>query len=164
MVEKDKLFTTKVKHKGVFDFKNFYQVIYQWLKDEGYEVAELSYKEVVTGVKEIRVNWEATDKKSDYFRFKMPIEFHLLGITDTEVEINGIKQKLQKGQIAFKVDCILEKDYQNQWESNSFIKYLRKIYDEFLIFSRIDRLERKLLGDADDLVAYSKSFFGLQGI
>ena len=49
MAEKDIQFSGKIKQKGIFDFKKFYNFAYDWLRDEGYKVIEKNYTEEITG-------------------------------------------------------------------------------------------------------------------
>jgi len=165
MVELDPLFVTKIKNKGVFDFKETYNVLYEWLIDEGYDVNEKTYKEVVGagGAKEIVIDWVAYRKVSDYFRFRIKIEWHILGMTDVEVEIDGVKQKMNKGQFELKAQGILEKDYESRWENKPFIKFLRTMYDRYLITARIENYEGKLIGEVDEFVAQTKAYLALSG-
>lgn len=168
MVEQDKLFTTKVKHKGVFDFKECYRIAYEWFIDHGYEIQEEDYKEVVggNGAKEIAINWsnlKPISKDNHYFRFRINTKFHILGMSEVEVEIDGVKQKLNKGQFEFHVTGILEKDWDSQWEKNKFMNYLRQIYDKYIITARIEDYETKVLSHVDQVVTNMKSFLNLQG-
>jgi len=165
MPERDKLFGTKLKHKGIFDFKETYRILFEWLVDEGYDVNEKGYKEVVGagGAKELEIKWIALKKISDYFRFMIEIDFHPLGMTDVEVEIDGVKQKMQKGLFEVKAQGILLKDYEERWTGNAFFKFLRSIYDKFIIPNRINEYEGKLIGEVDEFVAQAKSFLNLTG-
>lgn len=165
MAEKIKLYKTKLKHGGLFNFKEAYRVAFEWLKGEGYDISEKDYKEVVGtgGAKEIVVNWEATDDLSDYFQALIKIRFHLLGITKGEMELEGIKYKMDSGMFEFHVEGVLIKDPEGDWDKNPFSKFLRKIYDKHVIPERIEQYQKSLMGDVDDLVAYMKSFLRLQG-
>ena len=165
MVEQDPLFTTKVKHQGVFNFKETYKVLYEWLRDEDYDVNEKTYKENVGagGAKEIEIEWRALRKISDYFRFVIKANWHMLGMTEVEVEIDGVKQKMNKGQFEIKVTGILEKDWAGVWENKAFFKFLRTLYDRYLIQSRIEKYEGKLIGEVDEFVAQTKAFLSLTG-
>lgn len=165
MVEIDRLFETKVKHSGLFNFKDTYNVLYSWLIDEGYDVNEKSYKENIGsgGAKEIEIIWVAYRKISDYFRFVFKIRWFIVGMTSVEAEIDGVKQKTNKGQFEIKISSILEKDYENRWENRPFTKFLRTLYDRYLIPSRIEQYEGKLLGEMDEFVAQCKSFLALTG-
>jgi len=165
MVEKDILFKTKVKHKGLFDFKETYRILYEWLVAEGYDVNEKSYKEVLGpgGAKEIEIEWVALKKVSDYFRFEIDVNWHMIGMTSVEVEIDGVKQPMNKGQFELEVKSVLQKDYENRWENRPLLKFLRTLYDRYLIRERIEGYEGKLISEMDEFVAQCKSFLQLLG-
>jgi hypothetical protein len=163
MVELDRLFKTKVKNKGVFDFKESYRVLYDWFMEQGYVLNEKSYKETVGpgGEKEIEIEWLALRQISDYFRFRMEVKWHIIGMKDAEVEIDGVKRKMNSGLFEVGFESILEKDYEHRWEKNPFLKFLRTLYDRYLIQSRIEGYEGKLLTEMDDLIAETKAFLSL---
>lgn len=162
MTEKDKLFDTKIKHKGVFNFSDLYNLMYDWLADEGYDTNEKSYKETVSSAgKELKIEWVAYRKVSDYFRFVIKVTWLIIGMTNVEIEVDGTKQPSNKGYIEIKVSSVLEKDYESRWESRPFFKFLRTLYDKYLIPARIEQYEGKLLGEMDELLAEIKAFLSL---
>ena len=165
MVEKDNLFASKVKHKGIFDFKELYRILYEWFKEEGYEVGESTYKESVGagGAKQIEIKWVAFRKVSDYFKFVIKTDWLIMGMTDVEVEIDGVKQKMNKAQLELSIKTILEKDYESRWETNPFMKFMRTLYDRYLIPARIENYEGKLLSEMDEYIAQIKSFLAILG-
>jgi hypothetical protein len=164
MAEKDKIYSSKIKQTNVFDFKETYRFVYDWLVDNGYSVTEESYSEKVgAGGKEIEISWSAKRKISDYFRFIISIDWRILGMTDTEVQKQGKKVKMNKGQIEIKVSGTLEKDYEDRWENNPLFKFLRGVYDRYIIKSRVESYEDKLSGDAEELIAQIKSWLALEG-
>jgi hypothetical protein len=164
MVEEDKLFETKLKDKGIFDFKETYRITYEWLINEGYLVNEKTYKETAKGpTKDVEIEWVAYKAISDYFRLVIKIRWLILGMSDVEVEIDGQKQKMNKGQMEIKFSSILQKDYESRWEHNAFMKFMRTMYDRYLIPSRIEQYEGKLLGEMDELIAELKAFLALTG-
>jgi len=165
MVELDKLFKSKVRHVGIFDFKETYRVLYEWLIDEGYDINEKVYKEVIGAgnSKEIEVEWDATRKVSDYFRFQIKVNIHIFGMTSVEVEIDGVKQKMNKGDFNLEATCTLQKDYEDRWTMNPVYKFLRGLYDRYIIPARIEQYEGKLIGENDEFLAQSKAFLALTG-
>jgi len=40
MVEKDAVFSGKIRHVGIFDFKEFYRFCYMWFVDKEYWIVE----------------------------------------------------------------------------------------------------------------------------
>jgi hypothetical protein len=165
MVERDVLVKSKVKHVGIFDFKETYRILYEWLIDQGYDMNEKSYKEVVQpgNAKEIEIEWEALRKVSDYFRFFLEIRFHTLGMTSIEVEIDGVKQKMNKGQFELEAKCTLLKDYEDRWANRPIWKFLRTLYDKYLIKERTEQFEGKLISEMDEFLGQCKSFLALTG-
>jgi hypothetical protein len=165
MVEKDGLFKSKARHVGIFDFKETYRVLFEQLVLEGYEVNETSYKEIIgpNGTKEVSIFWDVTKKISDYFMFYINIWIHPLAMTSVEVDIEGVKQKINKGDLTIEFKCELWKDYQNQWESNNFVKSLRRYYDKHFIRERIESYESKLISEFEAIVEFIKNWLVLTG-
>ena len=166
MVEKDKVFSGKVKHGGIFDFKELYRFCYTYLVDEGYILTEKTYTEkVVASGKDVEIDWMATRKISDYFRFHLRIFWRILGMTTVEVESEGKKIKMNKsGNVEIIVTATLEKDYEGRWEGNAFYKFLRGLYDRYVIIGRIDTYEGKIHSEADEFLAQVKSFLSIEGM
>ena len=163
MVELDKFLPEqKVRHVGIFDFKEVYRICYEWFINEGYDVAEKVYLERIQQKgKEIEINWVAVRKVSDYFRFRIESKWHILGLTDIEVEENGKKIKMNQGDLEIRFNVILEKDYKHQWENNNFFKGLRKIYDRYILKARILEYEKKLFLEMTSLANQVKAKLGL---
>ena len=165
MVELDQLFKSKVRHVGIFDFKESYRILYEWLIDQGYDINEKVYKEVIGAgnAKEIEVEWDAVRKVSDYFRFMLKARWHIIGMTTVEVEIDGVKQKMNKGQFELAVESILQKDYEDRWAKRPLFNFLRTFYDKYLIRERVEQYESKLILEMEEFVAQCKSFLALTG-
>jgi hypothetical protein len=164
MAEKIKLVKSKVRHVGTFDFKETYRVLFEWLIQERYAVDETSYKEVVGPAgKEVDIFWEATKVVSDYFKFSIGIRFHPLAMTSVEVEIDGVKQKMNKGDFTIETECALIHDQANKWADNNFTKSLRNMYEKFLIKERVEKYEGALIGEFNAMEEFIKSFLVLTG-
>jgi hypothetical protein len=165
MAEKDKITETKVKYNGLFDFKEVYAFVYRWLTEEDYWIEEKKYIEEISGeAKKVEITWEAHKKVSDYFRYDLKLGWRIIGMTTVEVERNGKKVKINKGSFELKISAILIKDYQSTWESNPLMKFLRGIYDRFVIEGRIKQYEIKLDGDLNEIAEQLKAFLALEGM
>lgn len=164
-MEKDRIIRTKIKHNGIFDFKEIYRILFDWILDMDYDINEKAYKETIGagGAKELEVEWEAVRKVSDYFKFNIYARWHIVGMTTIEVEIDGVKKKMNKGQFELEVSCSLIKDYENKWEKRPLLKFLRTFYDRYLIHDRQDMFEGKLVREMEEFVGQAKSFLALTG-
>lgn len=165
MPEKDTIFSSKVKYGGIFLFQDFYRFCYDWLIDEtGLDISEEGYTEKLSGdSKNIEVKWIGTRKVTDYFKFEIKISFRIIGLTNVEIMQNNTKIKTNKGVVEIKISGTLVRDYQGKFEVNSFQKFLRSIYEKWVISSRIEEFEEKLVGDCDEFLSQAKAYLDLEG-
>jgi hypothetical protein len=164
--EKDKIFSSKVKYSGLFHFSDFYKFCYEWLTDEfGLLVVEEQYVEKIKGdSKDIDIVWQGTKEVSDYFKFDVSIKFRILGMQNVEVTQDGLKTKMNKAvNVEVKIGSSIIKDYKGKFEENAFKKFLRGIYEKWVIPSRISQYEDKLVGDSDEFLSQVKSYLDLEG-
>jgi len=161
MVEKDKIFSSKVKYEGVMDFKEFYKFCYQWLVEEaGLDVVENKYAEKISGdSKNIKVEWAGTKKVTDYFKFQIEVKFEILNLTTVEIS----KSKMNKGSVEVSVKGNLLRDYEGKFEKTASQKFMRSIYEKWVIYSRIKEYEGKLIEDCNEFLAQAKAFLDLEG-
>lgn len=162
MAIKDEVFSQTLKHKGYFDFKDFYNYCYDWLKDEGFNVAEEEYTEKVDGAgKEIQLKWVFSKKVSDYIKHEGVVSWHITTMTDEEVMVDGKKKKMNKGDLKMKVMALIVKDYDSKWDATPRLKMWRGIYDRYIIRSTIKMYEDRLDGKASSFIDDIKSYLNL---
>lgn len=165
MSEKDTIFSSSIKSKGIFNFSEFYKFCHEWLTEEtGLDVAENKYAEKIKGdEKDIEVGWEGKRKVTDYFRFVVKVKFEVTGLTKTEIKQENVKIKTNKGSVKVSIKGILERDYEGKFETSAFNKFLRSIYEKWIIASRIDQMEGKLVEDCDEFLGQAKAYLDLEG-
>jgi len=165
MSEKDRIFKGKIKQKGIFDFKEFYQYIYNAFVDEQYHVHETKYFEKAGRdgeSKDVIIFWTATRQMSGYFTFQIKLEWQILGLKKVKVKKDGQEASMESGSVEIKFFVDLIKDAGNKWNS-SFLKALRRIYDRYIIKTRIEDHELKLYEHANDIIANAKAFLAIEG-
>lgn len=165
MPEKDTIFSSNIKYVGIFSFKDFYQFCYEWLTEEtGLDVAEEKYEEKVKGnQKEISVNWTGERKVTDYFKFEIKVGMKVSGMEDVEVVREGVKLKMNNGSIKVDVKGILVRDYEAKFEGTASKKFMRSIYEKWVIPSRVHQMEDKIAGDSDAFLSQTKAYLDLEG-
>jgi hypothetical protein len=162
MAERDRIFNGKVRQVHIFNFKEMYRFCLQHLLDEEYDVQEQQYKEkILPNGKEVEIKWDATRKISDYFKYQIKAKWRILGMNDVEVNSNGKKIKMQKGDVEVKIEGFLVKDYEHRWEDTPFLKFLRGVYNRYIIRARVEAYENKLFGECDEFAAHIKSFLAI---
>lgn len=165
MAEKEEIFSSKIKYEGVMDFKEFYKFCYQWLVEEmQLDTVEDKYSEKISGdSKGIKVEWTGTRKVTDYFKFSINVKFEVLNLINVEITQDGRKIKMNKGSVEAKIKGTLIRDYEGKFEKTAIRKFMRSIYEKWVIPSRIDQFETKLIADCNEFLSQAKAFLDLEG-
>lgn len=164
MAEKEEVIKEKLSHSGVFNFSDFYSYAHSWLKDEDYGVSEGKYAEKISGNnRNISIEWTASKQVSDYFKVSWKIEIEVEDLVDVEVEIDGKKKKMNKGKISFEIKAALFKDPESKWESSPFNRFLRDIYNKYIIPKRLEDVQGRIISDVQEYKETLKSFLELTG-
>lgn len=165
MAEKDKIFSSKISYDGILDFKDFYKFCYRWLSEEtSMDMIENKYAEKISGdAKNIKVEWSGGRKVTDYFKFQVDVKFEVLNLTNVEITKDGRKIKMNKGSVEVSIKGTLIRDYEGKFEKTPTNKFLRGIYEKWVIYSRIKEYEGKLIGDCNEFLAQAKAFLDLEG-
>ena len=165
MAEKDTIFSSKIKYGGIFSFKDFYAFCYDWLTEEtNLSISEGKYSEKLDGdSKSIEIQWTGVRKVTDYFKFVVKVKFNVNGLTEVEIQEGSTKVKTNKGTIEIKLQGILVWDYEGKFEQTAGKKFLRSIYEKWVISSRITEYENKIAGDCDEFLNQAKAYLDLEG-
>jgi hypothetical protein len=163
--EQDKIFSSKISYDGILNFKDFYKFCYQWLSEEaGLGMVEGKYAEKISGdAKGIDVEWRGSRKVTDYFKFQVDVKFKVLNLTNVEITQDGKKIKMNKGSVEVAVKGTLIRDYEGKFEKTSTQKFMRAIYEKWVIYSRIKEYEDKLVNDCNEFLGQAKAFLDLEG-
>jgi len=164
MAERKEVYKQKLKKKGYWDYRELYNFCFEWLKEEGYRVKEKEYVEKLSGAgKEIILKWEASRRITDYFNNIIEVKWHILGMSDAEVEEDGKKVKMNKGEVAIVVRASLERDYENRWEDRPLWKFLRSVYEKYIIRVTMEEYEDSLEEKAKEYIKDIKAFLRISG-
>ncbi|HJX50423.1 MAG TPA: hypothetical protein VJ438_03095 [Candidatus Nanoarchaeia archaeon] len=165
MSEKDKVFSNKIKYRGVFSFPDFYQFAYDWLRDEtGLLLSEDKYKEKLMGdSKNLEIEWTGRRDMTDYFRFELKVIFRIIGLVNVEVMQDGKKIKTNKAEIEIKIEGSLIRDYKSKFEKSAVHKFMRAIYEKSVIAARVEQFEVKIIEDCNEFLSQVKAYLDLEG-
>ncbi|PIO08252.1 hypothetical protein COU59_02170 [Candidatus Pacearchaeota archaeon CG10_big_fil_rev_8_21_14_0_10_34_12] len=164
MVEKEVVYSSKTKIKGIFSFEEYYKFCYKWLtEDLGLDVMETKYSEKIVGEsKNIEVKWLGTRDVTDYFKFEVNVDFMVIGLKKAEIINEGVKIETNTGSVETKVKGTLAMDYKGKFEKDAFRKFLRGIYEKWVVPSLIDQQKVKLIEDCDEFLNQGKAFLDLE--
>ena len=165
MAEKETVFSSTIKYAGIFSFADFYKFCYEWVNEEmGIESSEVKYEEKLKGdEKEIIVEWEGKKELTDFFRFDIKVKFEIKNLKNIEITQEGRKIKTNQGSVKLSTKGILVRDYKGKFEMSAFKKFLRSVYEKWIIPARIEEYKDKIAGKCDEFLSQAKSYLDLEG-
>jgi len=146
----------KIIKEGVFNLKEVYNLINEFLCQRGYDLTEKEQMYNEEG--KLKIKYEADKKADDYTKFI--IEITITGAGTKEVELKN--KKASSGKFSIKIEAKLKKDYEDTWDKRPFQKFMREIFDKFVLGSKFDRYSKELTDEAYALYNELKSYIGLK--
>ncbi len=152
----------KITFEGIFDLKELYKHLYEWLTWRKYDIAEKKYKEKIrpTG-KDMEIKWEANKDIDEYSSFLIEMRAVLVGINDVEVQKDSAKVKMQKGEITIYISAHVITDKMEIWQARPSFSFLQKFYEKYLYKGSIDRMKAELWKVGWDFHNEAKAFLNL---
>jgi len=165
MSEKETIFSSRISYTGIFSFKDFYKFCYEWLAEEtGLELSENRYSEKIDGVtKNIDVVWSGGKELTDYFKFEVGVSIKAGNLKEVEINQGGAKIKTNQGSVEVGIRGVLVKDYEGKFEMTAFKKFLRGIYEKWVIPSAIEEYQGKISSSCDLFLNQAKAYLDLEG-
>lgn len=164
MAQKKLLYKEKLKQTGYWTYKELYHAIFNWLREHNYKIFEELYNEKLkSNGKEVIIKWRCERKITDYFMYQQRIDWHILGMKDADVEIDGKKISTQKGEVELIFKAELIKDYERRWEDKPFWKFLRAAYEKYVVRETIDQYEDEVRNELKEMITEIKSFLRIPG-
>lgn len=164
MAEKEQILKEKLEHNGLFEFGSLYAFAHEWLKEARYGVTEEKYSEKTSGSsREIDIEWKAVREITDYFKFEYRIKFEIKGMTDVEVETDGQKKTMNKGKLKVEITGTLVADKDSKWDNTPFSRFMRDVYNKYVIPSRMDNMRGEVIGVAQNFKDEIKAFLDMAG-
>ncbi|MBI4147242.1 hypothetical protein HY494_01175 [Candidatus Woesearchaeota archaeon] len=173
----------RVKYKDVFDFKAFYEELWEWCKEHGWKDWEMDldsferfYGERITtgGVKEIWIRWRAykpaegipltkqSGKEVGYLTYHLDVDFHVLGLSSTEIVKDGKKIKADKGEIEISIRTFIEKNYEYEFANHSFLRHFLDIFTARIYKQKLEERQREIYREAYVMQTYIKQWFKMK--
>ena len=84
-------------------------------------------------------------------------------MTDVEVEIDKQRKKMNKGKIEMKINGVIVKDPESKWDKTAFYRFLRDVYNKYVIPGRVENIESKIRKTVIDFKEEIKAFLELTG-
>ena len=164
MAQKKQIYKETLRQTGYWKYKDVYDMLFRWLKDHQYKIREDMYNEKLHGeAKEIIIKWTNEKKITDYFKFQIILDWHILGMEDAVVEVDGKKKNTNKGEIEVVFKANIIKDYEKRWEDKPIWKFLRAVYEKYVIRETVDEFEDDIRNDVMEMISDLKAFLRIPG-
>ena len=163
MPEEETVVSAKLKFNGIFDLKEFYAFLYDVFVSLGYDVQEDHYKqkEQQSG-NLLQIQWTCEKAVDDYTKFVLKLTYFIIGLKNIEVQKGNVKVSTNKGDIELKMKAILRTDYEGRWETQPFLKLVKKVYENYLYRSQYQQWKKKIYEELTQAHNEAKAFFHLQ--
>jgi len=161
-MREEEIFDETISYSGIFDFEDLYKFIFKYWGDRSHYIRETkNYKDNEKGkIKIIEIASEG--KISDYFKFKFKLKIKAPKIEKVLAKKGKKKVRMNKGKISIKMASKILYDYDGNWEKTPVHRFLREIYDKWVIKERVDKHKKMIIEESDEFIRKLKSFLGMK--
>lgn len=123
--------TMTLQYNGLFDLDGMYAAVTDWAKNYGFMWHEKKYNHKVPspGGAEQEIDWEMTNRVTEYFKYIINISLHIYDLRDVDIEVAGKKKSLSNARITIKIIGTLEYDWQKLRDRGKFAKWIAPFRD-----------------------------------
>jgi len=162
-----------VKFKDVFDFKEFYTALKEWMLEygwgdveEGKDHWETYYAERVSqdGSKEIWARWRLKRAPTDapFLMYYLDLDYHVLGLGPAEIVVEGRKVKVNKGEVELGIKGFIDEKYKEEFDKSALLKEVKLLFAKRIYNKVIEQRKKEFYHEAYELQNYIKQWFKLK--
>ena len=128
-----------VKYSGLFSVGEIHKFILYWFRNHGFDfMEELTDEKILKDEKQIIYDYRPYRKFSDFAKCVIYLDIKFIHVKEAVVELDGIKKKMNTGDISFTITGFIETDYLNKWETKPFYYFLKTVFEKFVFGSQQD--------------------------
>ncbi|MBI2669132.1 hypothetical protein HYX14_04790 [Candidatus Woesearchaeota archaeon] len=165
----------KVKYKDIFDLKAFYETMHEWLLEhewgdlqENIDRWETFYGERVGAgnVKELWFQWrvwkEGKKIGSPFLNYYLDFNFHVIGLTTTEIVREGRKISVNKGELEILIKAVIDEVYKEKFAEQTLLKQVQELFTRRLYRKTVEQRKKELYQEVYVLQNLIKQWFKLK--
>ncbi len=167
---------TRIKHNDYFHMKYVYMLSHEWLMENGWQNAggkefrnDPEFPEDMylhrwdqKQGQELWIWWRLTKKINSFIRYDLDIDWHIVGMQDTEVMQNGVKYKANKGEVEFKIYAKVILDPKGEWQKSKLMKGMFELFYLRMYKPQIKNFRRDLYRELFKFKDAMKTYFNLK--
>lgn len=153
MGDKQKIIAKKFSYEGLFNYKDLFRIIDVWHRDKFYDKWEKRSEEYANpdGTKNLEFEFTPWKKYTDYHKGIIKIEGWVLNMKEVEINVKGKKIKVNSGRIDIKFTGYMVMDYEEKWDINMPLYFLRDLWDRYVVHHISNKYEKMLVDHINDL-------------
>ncbi len=154
------------------NFKQFYIMLHEWFLEKEYGSAsdpdfpEISYYDARSPEhgREVWIKWRIkyAPQGNKFYRKVFNIDLHGLHMQKVEVVQNNRKYMLEKGEMWFYCQAILEVDYENKWRNNPMLKPFLSTFWKRFIWKDLEKHRKEIYNDAYEVHQFVKNYMEIR--
>ncbi|MBW2995273.1 hypothetical protein KY312_02885 [Candidatus Woesearchaeota archaeon] len=165
-------------YKGVFSFDQVYELVHDFLVENGFvdidypdsggkpDMFEHRYLEKGAPVTGYWIDWKTKKliEGNTYYRYLLTVKFQGVAISPIEVMEEGQKVSRHKGELDLFIEGKVETDFNKEWEKHWLLKHFKNTYDRKIMKEEFESMhEETLYKYMYRLQAICKRYFKLMG-
>ncbi len=153
---------SKIEYQGLFNSKELYRVIENWIKDHGYDKREASNTEYTKHEgKFIELKLAPWRTITDYAKIIMKVKIVMNDLKDVEVKSDGHRLRMNQGKLVISFQGIVETDWEGRWISKPTLFFLRTLYDKYIYRMYSSRYDGEISCDVNELASEIKRYLNM---
>ena len=169
-----KVASPEIIYQDVFKLKEVYELIHDWLVEEGYKddvggdkfIEKYYHERRLQGVgKEIRIWWRTQKTPaggSTYFRYKLDVDFFVIAMKDVDVVKDGNKVRANLGELNVRVTGYLVVDPKQYIEKHPLLRPFKWVFEKIWMKKQREYHQLKILNKTNQLEAEIKTHLKLK--
>jgi hypothetical protein len=141
--------------------QQLYKLGRSWFDKHGYDFYE---KEYIASQKEdarnASIKWESEKKVDDYVRFHIEARVKFKNLK----EVQGKKKMMNTGEVSVSIEAYIMKDYESNWEKGFTSKFIRGVYDAFVIRGKLEKDKSRLDREAKEFFNEIRTFLKIHPV
>ena len=152
----------EVSYEGLLDTSDFFRLLDDWFKQNGYDKVELKHVERVREKGKF-IDYEILPfkKLSDYAKSKINVRVMINDLVNTTVKREKNAVQMSKGKVTILISAFLTTDITEQLEAKPMMFFFRTIWDKYINHKYTEKYERMVMEDVQRLHTELKAYFNL---
>jgi len=158
MSEEQEIVSVKVNQKSVFKVKDFYSFVFELVNSQGFDIFEKVFKK---DGNDTVFEWDCYNWVDDYVKLKIWLKCSIRGAERVKVKRQGIAESMEKASVEIKIKGKIITDWNDRWEANPLVKFLKGLYDKYLFKPSFEQYKKTVTDNVYLIENEIKSFFEL---